>query len=70
MIQTYLYLIMTCVEVFLNLLKHEELTRIYSLHDIIIYMKLLLDTKFDKRKDQQIKGLGERTDNRITFKLI
>jgi len=28
-------------------------------------MTLLLDTKFDKRKDQQIKGMGERTDNNI-----
>jgi len=28
-------------------------------------MKRLLDTKFDKRKDQQIKGMGERSGNTI-----
>jgi len=28
---------------------------------IYIYTKLLLDTKFYKRKDRQIKGMGERT---------
>jgi len=37
-------------------------------------MTLLLDTKFDKRKDQQIKGMftmyihSERTDNTIIRK--
>jgi len=31
-----------------------------------MYMKLLFD--FDKRKDQQIKGMGERSDNTIIRK--
>jgi len=52
----------------------KEMSRNEQIIDIIIpwkmdlYMKLLLDTKFDKRKDQQIKGKGERTGNTIIWK--
>jgi len=30
-------------------------------------MKLWLDTKFDKRKDEQIKGIRERTGSTIIW---
>jgi len=43
-------------------------TTCYWMHEQIVYMKLFWDTKFDKRKGQQIKGMGERTGNTIIWK--